>query len=1188
MRLAASECPSNQPLTTGQVLFALTRVDVANSWQRIWLHTGDPAFLGLADVPDDRADREPERWEGVPLSASLADALKLLDRICDTYRLTPAPPGALALVLLADSSTGAARVLLRSGSVTHAKLLELVQSDLLDTTLEGVDDLIARQNTAHVPASPARVSPAPRPASGGALPVPASRISRDIGRRSGRRQVRRWRALSGIALALIAMALFWHREFLPPPTALVIPPYQVPAVEHHILTTSELPVAPVGRGGWLPMEDGPPTGGIWVGSGRLRADLRREAFVGAWQRTWQTADGQDIIEVAAYETRDRAIATSFLSSQCAPEQKASMPGAAVAGYVVRESTAAEACAAGLRGRTVLAVTVWANGRTASGFAWDTVKAGLGRQLPRVAATASDLPPISTLSSSTRIAILSTQMGIVLGIPVLLGLITMARDRSSWRRLRSRLSLSGFRQRERDNLGVFPVDSVVNVRLARHTVLALTRIAVLTWTMRGTEVWRFGMWQTGAALVTVIAAMLTVEWLVRRSRPTPWRPAVFDGSRRLIAAASLLLSAALAGAGIFLIIDGSMASALDINPVGADFVTGQLGLAAEVLGAFLIFAALLPFLLARRLGMRALRDQATAERSRDKEQHQVLMLRSFADDRRLLRARRFDRASIVERLCLRRFERFEEVAASALGVYGPVLAVSPPGEKLPPPIGAERRSFPNETWEERVDELISATRLICVTVGRSESVVTEVKKIRAAGALGRTVFLLPPTGKSEQRKRLIVLAYALGIEYPPLDQTRPDRDVLAVVFPGGDGPAGPVPVVLTGAAPDDVGYESAIGAWALAVPGDQPPFPPDVQRLSADLSSYAAVQAAHPGARTAEASRPGGVRPNPERLVYPQGKAPVYKPGTRRMLSWRLLPWTLSILIIPAGAKLIGANNVPTATVQANDRVTLLAQDDESPAVYAVIGGHLIQRIDFSDPQKYQAAQVTDFVTGLVVDGPSAYYTSRYTGHVGRIDLRTGKTVWVRSLAAGVQSAALADGRIVVTSPVTDTVAELSAVDGHITGRRELPGLPFGVAASGERLYVTLARANQVAELDARTLKTEVSVNAPNGPRNIYAQGKQVWVMCALAHEIIAYGTGQAGSPPIHALWLSVQSPVISGADGWLSIQGQEWVSLVSPGDLLTRIPLASPDIMSMVVQPDGSVIVGYSSGEIDKLGPVKS
>ena len=52
-----------------------------------------------------------------------------------------------------------------------------------------------------------------------------------------------------------------------------------------------------------------------------------------------------------------------------------------------------------------------------------------------------------------------------------------------------------------------------------------------------------------------------------------------------------------------------------------------------------------------------------------------MLRSFADDRRLLRARRFDRASIVERLCMRRFERFEEVTASALAVYGPVLALS---------------------------------------------------------------------------------------------------------------------------------------------------------------------------------------------------------------------------------------------------------------------------------------------------------------------------------------------------------------------------------------------------------------------------------------------------------------------------------------------------------------------------------
>ena len=153
LRLAATNRPNRCPLTTGRVLSALIQVDIANNWQRIWLHVGDPIVLGLADEPDDPVElnaagirssgREPELWQGVPLSQALADALRLMERICRGYRLMPAPGGALALALLANPANGAARALLRSGALEHAKLLELVQSELLGTTLEGIGRVIA-------------------------------------------------------------------------------------------------------------------------------------------------------------------------------------------------------------------------------------------------------------------------------------------------------------------------------------------------------------------------------------------------------------------------------------------------------------------------------------------------------------------------------------------------------------------------------------------------------------------------------------------------------------------------------------------------------------------------------------------------------------------------------------------------------------------------------------------------------------------------------------------------------------------------------------------------------------------------------------------------------------------------------------------------------------------------------------
>jgi hypothetical protein len=363
------------------------------------------------------------------------------------------------------------------------------------------------------------------------------------------------------------------------------------------------------------------------------------------------------------------------------------------------------------------------------------------------------------------------------------------------------------------------------------------------------------------------------------------------------------------------------------------------------------------------------------------------------------------------------------------------------------------------------------------------------------------------------------------------------------------------------------------------------FPDDLRRLSATFAVYATSGARRAAqAEVASLSR----RSAPKLHIYKPGKAPVYKPWTRRMLGKRLLPWTISVILLPAITRLAFGNAAPTASIHAKYSVTMLSQDEGSPAVYAVLGGHLIQQIDFDHPNSYQATPVDDFVTALVVNGTSAYYTSRSAGHVGRIDLRTRRMVWVRSVSAGVQSPVLVDGRVVVTSPVTDAVEELSATDGHVIARRILPGTPYGVAASGGRLYLTLARTDQVVELDVKTLAPVATVKVPNGPRDILTQGGQVWVLCTLAHKLIPLGTHPAGSPPVRALWLSVQNPGISSAAGRLSIEGQEWVTVLSPNGQLTRIPLSLPGIMSMVVQADGSVIVGYGSGDIDKLGPVKS
>ena len=1189
-RLAAREQPPGFPLATSRILVALTRVDMASDWQRISLHTGDPLRAGAAEVYDGpyrtapaspvagwpdgvHAPNNLPMWEGVPVSERLAAALSLAGRICDAYRLGPAPSGVMALALAADPENGAARMLLRSGSITHGQLLDLIQADLLGTHLEGLGRLLASAGP-RLGAPPLATGAAPgiagsraaprTPAAPGAASAAVAANLAAAARRTGhstRRPwtTRKWRLLSAACLALIAVGLFWHRQFFPPPTPLVLPPYPVPAVAHEMLATAQLPGA--GSGGWLQMQDGPPSSGLFVGTGRFRADLRRLEFTGAWQRSWLTPAGDGGVEVTAYEVRTRAFAPTALGSGCQPQQDVPLPGTLTAGYVSRSAGSAEACATAIRGRTAIAIDVWSAKPRASTVVWDDLKATMARQLPRVPATAPDLPIPWGQMDDLRTAINAALMGIVLGVPVLLGLGTVLRDRSAWRRLRSGWAFYRSRQS-------FSVDRLVNVRLARHGALTLLRLAVLTWTMRATEDWHLNFWQSGGLLAGVIAAMIAVEWLVRRRSPAPWRPAVFSGGRWVAGAVSLVFTAAVAGAGIFLALAGAMLLAFGTGPDGSDLLVTQIGRVLPVAGVILIFAALVPFMLARRLGMRALRNQARQQRSPDEERHPVLLLRSFADDRRLLRARRFDRASIVERLCMRRFERFEEVTASALAVYGPVLALSQVGEKLPPPLGAERRSF-GDDWQVRIRSLMGSARLICVTVGRSEYLNWEIERIRDAGLLDRTIFVLPPTGQAEQRRRLAVLAEALKIDFARLDQTWPGSDVLAVVFPDSATPA-----VITGRAQNDVGYEAAIGAWAIAITGDSRSFPADLRRLSGMLAAYVTSgQAPEPGLA------PLLKRPAPKAVVFARGKAPVYKPWSRRMLSWKVLPWTLFVIIIPAVGKLAFANTFPEASIQAKYSATYLARDFGSGTLYAVLGNYVIAKVNFGSQSLQEAVESKDYINSLIVSGQDGYYVSQGTGRVGRIDLATGRTLWDRAVPVGSRSPVLADGRVAVASPGTGEVIELSAADGHVIARRALAGTPFGITALSQRLYVVLAGAGRVAELDPKTLATVATVRVPGGPRQVFTQGSRVWVLCLLAHELVSLGPGQQPR-----FTLSDQGPYVSASGGWLAIQGQEWVTILSPAGIITRVPLTPPDISSMEVQPDGSVIVGYDSGEIDKLG----
>jgi hypothetical protein len=142
VRLAARERATDEPLTTGQVLAALVRMDIHADWQRIWLHTGDPTAR-LIDTPDPPARGGPVDWHGIPFSGRLAWSFALLQRLTHSYpNLHPAGSGTTMLALVADPGNGASTTLLCHGTISHGQLLHMIQTDIIRLNLPGVSALI--------------------------------------------------------------------------------------------------------------------------------------------------------------------------------------------------------------------------------------------------------------------------------------------------------------------------------------------------------------------------------------------------------------------------------------------------------------------------------------------------------------------------------------------------------------------------------------------------------------------------------------------------------------------------------------------------------------------------------------------------------------------------------------------------------------------------------------------------------------------------------------------------------------------------------------------------------------------------------------------------------------------------------------------------------------------------------------
>lgn len=212
----------------------------------------------------------------------------------------------------------------------------------------------------------------------------------------------------------------------------------------------------------------------------------------------------------------------------------------------------------------------------------------------------------------------------------------------------------------------------------------------------------------------------------------------------------------------------------------------------VAGVLAILVARVPLALARRFAL---------ARPNPATRYEIVFLRSFQDDGLKIRARG-DSRGLVARLTMQHRHGYEHLLVASARLFGPVVAIGQPGERVPP-VGAFRRYYENDEWQGAIQQMLRGAKLVVLSVGDTPSVGWEISRIRDLGLLDRTIFVVPPIGREARQKRLALLASQLAFHPTLLPSIEPGVACVGVMFEGGR------PVPLVSVAHDYASYYSAV-------------------------------------------------------------------------------------------------------------------------------------------------------------------------------------------------------------------------------------------------------------------------------------------------------------------------------------------------------------------------------------------
>lgn len=304
-------------------------------------------------------------------------------------------------------------------------------------------------------------------------------------------------------------------------------------------------------------------------------------------------------------------------------------------------------------------------------------------------------------------------------------------------------------------------------LDQRLVLIVLAAAPLSWLLaRGLNRRRprVGATRRGVGLVT--SGVLQTEVLALR------------GAALWLTALAWVLGSMIVFAVPSLVRDAILGSVTFGDQQGRDIVPFVLDMSAlsVVLVAFLSWTAALGRF-ARRL-----RTLAADRDHRRRPRPEVLYLRAFTDDRRLVGAGDFIRRPATEVLSFRARVPFEEMVAQALDRHGRVVSITEPGTPLLYlPLGASHERLSDEEWQAAVRTHMRAAALVVIVAGTTPGLLWEVADATRQGLLDRVLLVFPPDGHDDElrtrwRESAATIAAAGG---PELELPVDAATVLAV-------------------------------------------------------------------------------------------------------------------------------------------------------------------------------------------------------------------------------------------------------------------------------------------------------------------------------------------------------------------------------------------------------------------------